>query len=71
MSDDPAFGTTNQLGQVYDGCGNTDAYGQPLELGRLPSDLLALTDPRLMVLDARHLPEDVEDWQAFVAGEGS
>ena len=29
MSDDPAFGTTNQLGQVYDGCGKTDIHGQP------------------------------------------
>ena len=43
-----------------------DAYGRRLELHRLPSDLLELADPRLLVSDKRHLPEDVENWQAFV-----
>lgn len=43
-----------------------DAFGLPLELSRLPDDLLALTDPRLLIADARHLPEDVEDWTGFV-----
>jgi hypothetical protein len=32
----------------------------------LPSDLLELTDPRLLVADKRRLPEDVENWQTFV-----
>ncbi len=45
-------------------CG--DAYGMDLELIRLPSDLLALTDPRLLVTDASRLPEDVENWGRFV-----
>jgi hypothetical protein len=43
-----------------------DAYGRRLELHRLPSDLLELADPRLLVSDKRRLPEDVENWQAFV-----
>ncbi len=43
-----------------------DAYGRRLELHRLPSDLLELADPRLLVADKRRLPEDVENWQAFV-----
>ncbi len=43
-----------------------DAYGMDLELGRLPSDLLSLTDPRLLVTDASRLPEDVENWKGFV-----
>ncbi len=43
-----------------------DAYGRALELHRLPSDLLELTDPRLLVADKRRLPEDVENWQTFV-----
>lgn len=47
-----------------------DAWGEPLHLDRLPPDLLMLADPRGMVLDAARLPEDVENWQAFVAEEG-
>ncbi len=43
-----------------------DAFGRRLELWRLPADLLELTDPRLLVSDARRLPEDVEPWQAYV-----
>jgi hypothetical protein len=43
-----------------------DAYGRALELHRLPSDLLELADPRLLVADKRRLPEDVENWQAYV-----
>ena len=30
MSDDPKFGTTNHLGQVYDGKCNSDCYGEPM-----------------------------------------
>ncbi|MFZ5477210.1 MAG: MG2 domain-containing protein [Myxococcota bacterium] len=48
-----------------------DAFGRPLALANLPPDLLALTDPRFMVSDGARLPEDVEDWAAFVAEEGS
>jgi hypothetical protein len=47
----------------------TDAYGRPLRLSRLPSDLLALTDPRAVVLSGTRLSEDVENWNAWVAKE--
>ncbi len=47
----------------------TDPFGRPLSLGILPQDLLALTDPRIMVADARHLPEDEENWPLYVATE--
>ncbi|MCK6551510.1 MG2 domain-containing protein [Myxococcota bacterium] len=47
----------------------TDAYGRRLRLHRLPSDLLALTDPRNVVVDGTRLPEDVESWPAWVAKE--
>jgi hypothetical protein len=43
-----------------------DAWGRLLSLHRLPPDLLELADPRLLVADARRLPEDVENWQTFV-----
>jgi hypothetical protein len=46
-----------------------DAYGRRLRLGQLPPELLALTDPRAVVLDSTHLPEDVEDWALWVARE--
>jgi hypothetical protein len=35
----------------------------------LPDDLLALTDPRQVVVDGTRLPEDVERWDRFVAEE--
>jgi hypothetical protein len=46
-----------------------DAYGETLHLSRLPQDLLVLADPRNLVSDARHLPEDVENWSLYVAKE--
>lgn len=46
-----------------------DAFGVPLHLWRLPPDLVALADPRTLVMDARHLPEDVENWMAVAAEE--
>ncbi len=46
-----------------------DAYGRKLRLSRLPSDLLALTDPRAVIIVGTRLPEDVEDWAAWVAKE--
>ncbi len=46
-----------------------DAYKRPLRLHWLPSDLLALTAPRQVVADATRLPEDVENWQVWVAKE--
>lgn len=46
-----------------------DAFGRPLRLSRLPSDLLALTDPRAVVIEGTRLPEDVENWQAWVRRE--
>jgi len=46
-----------------------DAYGRTLKLSRLPSDLLALTDPRAVVVMGTRLPEDVENWTAWVSKE--
>lgn len=46
-----------------------DAYGRPLRLSQLPPDLLALTDPRQVVIQGTRLPEDVENWAAYVAKE--
>lgn len=43
-----------------------DAFGRPLRLKLLPADLLALTDPRSVVIEGTRLPEDVEDWAAWV-----
>jgi hypothetical protein len=47
----------------------TDAFGRELRLHRLPPDLLALTDPRSVVVNGTRLPEDVENWSAWVKGE--
>ncbi len=47
----------------------TDAYGRRLRLSRLPSELLALTDPRMVVVGGTRLSEDVENWGAWVARE--
>jgi hypothetical protein len=47
----------------------TDAYNRPLRLSQLPADLLALTDPRMVVVDGTRLPEDVENWTAWVQKE--
>jgi hypothetical protein len=47
----------------------TDAFGRRLQLHRLPPDLLALTDPRVVVVAGTRLPEDVESWPAWVAKE--
>jgi hypothetical protein len=47
----------------------TDAFGRRLRLSRLPADLLALTDPRAVVVSGTRLPEDVENWGAWVARE--
>ncbi|WP_174260491.1 MG2 domain-containing protein [Myxococcus xanthus] len=46
-----------------------DAFGRRLKLSRLPVDLLALTDPRAVVSSGTRLPEDVENWNAWVARE--
>jgi hypothetical protein len=46
-----------------------DAYGRRLRLARLPRDLLALTDPRAVVVVGTRLPEDVENWADWVARE--
>ncbi|HZI12330.1 MAG TPA: MG2 domain-containing protein [Myxococcus sp.] len=47
----------------------TDAFGRTLKLSRLPPELLALTDPRAVVVSGTRLPEDVENWGAWVARE--
>jgi len=46
-----------------------DGFGRALKLHRLPEDLLALVDPRAVVVAGTRLPEDVENWAAFVAKE--
>jgi hypothetical protein len=46
-----------------------DPWGRPLRLHQLPSDLLALVDPRVVVLDGTRNPEDVESWTAWVMKE--
>ncbi|MGI5865881.1 MAG: hypothetical protein ACOX6T_28015, partial [Myxococcales bacterium] len=46
-----------------------DAYGRKLRLSRLLPDLLALVEPRAVVLDGLRLPEDTENWAAWVAKE--
>ena len=46
-----------------------DAFGRPLKLRRLPADLLAQTEPRLLVATGTRLPEDIESWPAWVARE--
>ncbi|MFT3922144.1 MAG: hypothetical protein QM778_06390 [Myxococcales bacterium] len=45
-----------------------DAYGRRLRLRQLPADLLALTAPHVVVGGA-YLPEDVENWAAWVQKE--
>nr|HEX4313447.1 MG2 domain-containing protein [Kofleriaceae bacterium] len=47
----------------------TDAFGRRLRLSLLPVDLLALTDPRAVVVVGTRLPEDVDNWAAYVAKE--
>jgi hypothetical protein len=46
-----------------------DAFGRRLRLHYLPEDLLALTDPRQVVVVGTRLPEDVENWSLWVARE--
>jgi hypothetical protein len=45
-----------------------DAFGRKLALVRLPDDLLALCDPRQVVIDGTRLSEDVEPWIPWVRG---
>lgn len=47
----------------------SDAWGRPLRLHRLPADLLALTEPRALIVNGTHLPEDVQNWAQWVAKE--
>jgi hypothetical protein len=46
-----------------------DGYGRKLRLHRLPADLLALTAPQAVIVQGTRLPEDVENWSAWVAKE--
>lgn len=58
------------LDRVEEGGGSVDdAYGRRLRLGWLPPELLALTDPRQVVMTGTRLPEDVEDWGLWVLRE--
>ncbi len=61
-------------GQALDDCttqgiSTSDPFGRGLRLHRLPSDLLALTDPRAVVVSGTRLPEDIENWARWVAEE--
>lgn len=47
----------------------TDPFGRPLHLSYLPSNLRDLADPRMIVADAKRLPEDVENWTLYVVTE--
>ena len=44
-----------------------DAFGRRMRLHRLPDDLLALTEPRQVVVSGTRLPEDFENWSEWVA----
>lgn len=60
-------------GEALDACAEeappcVDPFGRRLRLGLLPPELLALTDPRLLVRGDR-LPEDMEHWPTWVAEE--
>ena len=46
-----------------------DAWGRRLRLHRLPMDLLALTEPRAVVVNGTRLPEDTQNWSQWVAKE--
>ncbi len=46
-----------------------DAWGRKLRLHRLPSDLLALTEPRQLVINGTRLNEDMQNWAQWVAKE--
>ena len=46
-----------------------DAWGRRLRLHRLPADLLALTEPRSVVINGTRLPEDTQNWSQWVAKE--
>ncbi len=46
-----------------------DAWGRALRLHRLPMDLLALTEPRSLVINGTRLPEDMPNWSQWVAKE--
>jgi hypothetical protein len=46
-----------------------DAWGRRLRLHRLPMDLLALTEPRAVIVNGTHLPEDTQNWALWVAKE--
>jgi hypothetical protein len=46
-----------------------DGFGRELALDVLPPDLLALTDPRTLVVDAARLPEDFVGWVQYVDQE--
>ena len=46
-----------------------DPYGRRMVLHQLSEDLLAKTQPNLLVRDAARLPEDNEPWAAWVQDE--
>jgi hypothetical protein len=56
------------LDDIADHASVDDAFGRELVLERLPDDLLALCDPRQVVIDGTRLSEDVEPWIPWVRG---
>jgi hypothetical protein len=58
---DKALAACEKRGERVD-----DAFGRRLKLRRLPPDLLTLTAPTAVISGTR-LPEDVENWAAWVA----
>jgi hypothetical protein len=67
--------TPQRMGELWDrarvaarkkGEVTTDLFGRELELRLLPDDLLALTDPRLVVADGTRLDEDMEAMVRYV-----
>lgn len=46
-----------------------DGYGRELTLKLLPSNLLALTDPRTILRDGARMPEDFVGWTQYVQQE--
>lgn len=46
-----------------------DAYGRPIQLHQLPLELLDMTAPHHIAANGTRLPQDLENWQQWVARE--
>jgi hypothetical protein len=58
---------TATLAELRGGEPVVDVWGRELTLPRLPPDLLAQLDPRQMLHDGTHLPEDLVAWALYVS----